>query len=72
MAKAKKNQHEINRVCACCEHAETLNNEDIVLCSLKGVVSSGHLCRKFRYDPLKRDPKSLTKLPGLDPDMLVL
>ena len=72
MAKAKKNQHEINRVCAYCEHAETLNNEDIVLCSLKGVVSSGHLCRKFVYDPLKRDPKPLTKLPGLDPDTLVL
>ncbi len=68
----KKTKHEINRVCACCEHAETLNNEDIVLCSLKGVVSSGHVCKKFVYDPLKRDPKPLTNIPGLDPDTLVL
>lgn len=69
---AKKIKHEINRVCGCCELAETLNNEDIVLCSLKGVVSSGHVCKKFIYDPLKRDPKPLTKIPGLDPDALVL
>ena len=69
---AKKIKYEINRVCGCCELAETLNNKDIVLCSLKGVVSSGHVCKKFIYDPLKRDPKPPAKIPGLDPDTLVL
>ena len=72
MFKSKKTKHEINRVCACCELAETLHNEDVVLCSLKGVVSSGHVCKKFCYDPLKRDPKPLTDIPVLDPDTLVL
>ncbi|MBR6514013.1 MAG: hypothetical protein IKT46_04170 [Clostridia bacterium] len=73
MCKKKKNtKHEINRVCQSCERAQILNNTDIVLCSLNGVVSCGHVCRKFVYDPLKRDPKPASQIPGLDPDTLVL
>ncbi len=67
-----KIKHEINKVCQCCELAQTLNNPDVMLCSLKGVVSSGHYCKKFIYDPLKRDPKPVVKMPSLDPEDLVL
>lgn len=67
-----KTKHEINKVCACCELAETLNNKDIVLCSLKGVVSGGYCCKKFIYDPLKREPSPPTEMPTLNPEDLIL
>ena len=61
----KKNL-DIERVCACCEHAKPLPGQDAVLCDKKGVVSGGFLCRRFIYDPLKRKPKRPPKLPGLE------
>ncbi len=30
---------------------------DQVLCPHKGIVDAGYHCRKFRYTPLKRNPK---------------
>lgn len=53
---AKKQEHEITRACEYCEKAQPLVDEDTMLCAKKGVVSSGYVCRKFKYDPLKRRP----------------
>ena len=69
---AKKQKHEIEKMCVYCELAQALNNSEKMLCSVKGVVSSDFCCKKFIYDPLKRDPKPAAKLPGLDPDTLIL
>lgn len=42
--------------CACCEHATLLKGDRLhMVCDMKGVVSSSHVCRKFLYDPLKRN-----------------
>ena len=41
-------------VCARCRPAPTENE---MLCIVKGIVPSDYLCRKFRYDPLKREPR---------------
>lgn len=56
MAKQDKYECDIEKVCAYCENASVLHDRDFMLCRRKGVVSAGHLCRHFSYDPLKRIP----------------
>ena len=53
MAKVKK-ETEIQKVCAFCEY---------VICSKKGLMREGAVCRKFSYDPLKREPAEKHTLP---------
>lgn len=45
----------IERSCSYCLHGTKLNDEQ-VLCTKKGIVSSCSGCRKFAYDPCKRIP----------------
>ena len=54
-------RNEIEKYCKYCEEATTLSDADTMLCSKFGVVSSGHVCRRFKYDPLKRNPKRANK-----------
>ncbi len=56
----KKNDERIEKYCKYCERAKTLSDPDIMLCEGHGVVSAGHVCRRFRYDPLKRAPRRPT------------
>lgn len=56
MSKRDNNELELDRVCAYCENASALHNRDFMLCKKRGVVSSGYVCRRFSYDPLKRVP----------------
>lgn len=53
---AKKQKPEITKVCRYCELAAPLSDGETLLCQKKGVVSAGHVCRKFKYDLLKRTP----------------
>ena len=48
--------------CALCEYANHLQDVNFVLCSKKGVVSADFSCKKFSYDPLKRQPKRIRVL----------
>ena len=50
------------QVCALCEHGTQLQNVNHVLCRKKGVVLATYRCRKFAYDPLKREPKRISVL----------
>ncbi len=59
-------KYDIARCCAYCEKATVLAEDDYILCSKKGVVSTGYACRRFAYDPLKRVPKRPAALPTLD------
>ena len=52
----QKENLDIAEVCAYCEHAVPLHNEDTVLCRKHGVVSADYRCKKFSYDLLKRKP----------------
>lgn len=52
----KQMKPEIERFCKFCEHASALTDPQVMLCRHKGVVSAAHVCRKFLYDPLKREP----------------
>lgn len=45
----------MEKSCTYCRFG-TMLEEDIVLCIKRGVVSVGHKCRKFEYDPIKRIP----------------
>ena len=41
--------------CAYCARGTDLADGQVI-CLKRGVVSAGHSCRVFRYDPLKRVP----------------
>ncbi len=61
---------DIDKFCSYCVHAAKVD-EETCLCAKKGLVSSSHHCRKFKYDPLKRVPvrikaKDFTKCDDLD------
>lgn len=44
--------------CEYCKHSVALQESDTVLCPLAGVTVSDNACKKFKYDPLKRKPRS--------------
>ena len=47
----------MEKTCRFCERAKTLSDGSVMLCEKLGVVGATFSCRRFRYDPLKRDPK---------------
>lgn len=62
----KRYEAEIERYCKYCEKAATLSNPDKMLCKKHGVVEAGYCCRRFVYDPLKREPAPVQKLPTME------
>ena len=58
---------ELEKFCAFCEFGTPIPGVDgDVICIKKGVVKEDFVCRRFRYDPLKRDPKQKPPLPELE------
>ena len=45
----------IEKSCSYCKYG-TLLEDDLALCTKRGVVSANKKCRKFSYDPLRRVP----------------
>lgn len=45
----------IEKSCSYCRYG-TLLEDDLALCTKRGVVSANKKCRKFAYDPLRRVP----------------
>ncbi len=54
------------RICAFCEKAAPLFDEDTSLCEINGIVPKGYTCKKFSYDPLKRIPPKAQEMPTLE------
>ena len=50
------------KYCAFCEHSSDLKTNDEMVCVHKGVVTRTSTCKKFKYDPLKREPMAKPKL----------
>ena len=49
--------------CAFCEHGTPIGDSNTVLCrKVGGVMHSFSKCKKFKYDPLKREPKHIKLL----------
>lgn len=44
--------------CEYCKNGTLLFNEDDVVCSKYGFIKRKVTCSKFKYNPLKRTPKS--------------
>lgn len=61
-----KNYGNYECICAFCENASNIYDDDSMICNAKGVVSKSYSCRKFVYDPLKRIPPKAIKAPKLD------
>ena len=61
-----KKKLQLDEFCKFCEHAAPLADADAVLCEKKGVVSASFHCRRFRYDPLKREPGTVRSAVSLD------
>lgn len=54
----KKN---IDPQCAYCEHGTATADTSTVICKKQGAVMQSYSkCKKFKYDSLKREPKSIT------------
>ena len=51
------NTKSISPSCSYCEHGRISPNGENVLCKKNGVVEKEYYCKKFKYDPLKRQPK---------------
>ncbi len=51
-----KAHSEITPSCALCEIGRLSPDGSKVLCTNCGVMDKTDVCRKFRYDPLKREP----------------
>lgn len=46
--------------CACCEFAEITEDGDVALCrKIGGIMQLHSKCKKYKYDPLKREPKKV-------------
>lgn len=60
----------VEPACRFCALGEASGKD--ILCSKMGPVSEDFCCRRFRYDPLKRVPKKMPKLPQFDPSDFTL
>lgn len=49
---------DIVKKCAHCQNSLPLSNSDEMACKIRGIVNSDDLCRKYKYDPLKRVPNA--------------
>lgn len=61
MKKEKINETELERFCKFCQHSSDLTDGEKLLCEKKGIVCAEYVCKKFLYDPLKREPKRFSK-----------
>lgn len=58
-----------NDLPAACQYCERSKMDELgMTCLKKGVVEPDDSCRAFVYDPLKRVPRQLPRLPEFDPD----
>ncbi len=56
----KKNiieKKDITPACSLCRYGNSLPDGSGVLCEKSGIRRSDSLCKKFKYDPLKRIPR---------------
>lgn len=58
----------IDPQCTYCEHGKISPDGEHILCKKKGIMERYAHCKKFRYDPLKREPAKKPKLPEFSPE----
>lgn len=60
------NKKSIPPACEYCAHGTKAPDGKTILCAKKGVMRYNSSCRKYVYDPLKRQPKLPMELPQFD------
>lgn len=63
----KEKDYDITPSCRYCEYGAAIRDGEVMLCTKKGVVSSDFVCRKYAFDPLKRQPRPRPKLMKMEP-----
>lgn len=58
----KEKDYDITPSCRFCEHAAAIRDGQTMLCLKKGAVSADFVCKKYAFDPLKRQPRPRPKL----------
>lgn len=53
--------------CEICERSK-ISADNTLSCSIKGAVLQTDKCRRFKYDPLKREPRLPKELESFDND----
>ena len=70
--KALLRANDYGRVCEFCRYGKQSPDGNSVLCSLRGVMRMQSRCKKYEYDPVKREPARMPQLPEFDPEQFVL
>ena len=47
---------DISACCSYCAHGRVAPNKESILCKKAGLVNIDYSCKKFKYDPFKRQP----------------
>ena len=47
----------IIKKCGHCLFGTDLGDDGEIICKKRGIVNKNDLCRKYKYDPLKREPQ---------------
>ena len=58
--------------CELCLHGKLAPDGSSVLCGVRGVMRRTSLCKKYEYDPIKREPNRAPLLPEYDPEAFAL
>ena len=53
----------IKSSCEYCVHGSSSSDGSMILCTKKGMVDLFYHCRRFSYDPIKREPSKSLELP---------
>ncbi|MDR2752680.1 MAG: hypothetical protein LBB50_00020 [Oscillospiraceae bacterium] len=72
LQKALLRTEEYAPVCAFCLFGKPSPDGASVLCAERGVMRKHSSCKKYAYDPLKRQPPRTPVLPEYDPEQFVL
>lgn len=62
----------IRKSCDYCFYGRKSSAFDVILCKFKGPVGAENHCRKFKYDPLKREPEAQAVMPEYQKSDFVL
>lgn len=60
------NNKSITASCSYCAHGKHAPDGETVLCMKMGVVDKEFSCKKYKYDPLKRQPRRPRKIEHFD------
>lgn len=58
----------IQPACEYCRNGQYSQDHRMILCRHKGIVAPYFSCRKFEYEPTRRIPKRMRRLPQYQPE----